>query len=105
MSYIRQLFLAMSLGILLILTGGCSSTATSESTGQYVDNAAITTKVKAKLLNKLGSDGLSIRVKSYKDEVQLSGFVNDQEIKDSAARIALSVDGAKQVKNDIIVKR
>lgn len=105
MSYVGRLYLAISLGIIIVFSSGCSSTRTSESTGQYVDSAAITTKVKAKLLNKLGSEGLSIKVKSYKDEVQLSGFVNDQEVKDSATRIALSVDGARLVKNDIIVKK
>lgn len=96
---------AASLAAIIGFTVGCSATATSESTGQYIDNAAITTKVKAKLLDKLGTKSMSIKVKSYKEEVQLSGFVDNQKIKDQATKITMSVGDVKRVKNDLIVKK
>lgn len=96
---------ASALAAILGFTVGCSATATSESTGQYIDNAAITTKVKAKLLDKLGAKSFSIKVKSYKEEVQLSGFVDSQKIKDQATKITQSVGDVKGVKNDLIVKK
>ena len=92
------------LGVTLAITVGCSATQTSESTGQYIDSAAITTKVKAKLLDKLGTKSLSIKVKSYKEEVQLSGFVDSQKIKVQAAKVAQSVGDVKKVRNDLVVK-
>lgn len=104
MHTIFKSFVTACVGITLIFVMGCSTTKSSESTGQYIDSATITTKVKAKLLDKLGTSSLSIKVKSYKDEVQLSGFVDSQKIKDSAGKITLSVGNVKKVRNDIIVK-
>ncbi len=82
----------------------CSSTSMEESTGEYIDSSAITTKVKSRLFDKLGSDAFSIKVKTYKDHVQLSGFVNAYDIKRKAGTIAYDTIGVKNVRNDLIVK-
>lgn len=82
----------------------CAGTPISESTGQYLDSSAITAKIKAKLVDKLGTKGFSIKVKTYKDQVQLSGFVSNERTKTSAGRIAQSVANVHKVRNDIIVK-
>lgn len=87
----------------LLLTG-CSSTTSSESTGEYVDNTAITTKIKSKLTAQLGTEGLNIKVKSYKGQVQLSGFVKDSEVKQKATNIAMNVNGVEIVHNNLMVK-
>lgn len=83
---------------------GCTSSPTLESTGQYLDNSLITTKVKAKLFAEMKFESVEVKVKSYKDEVQLSGFVDDSRIKTQAEKIAWSVPGVKKVRNDLIVK-
>tara|TARA_Y100000588_G_scaffold391249_1_gene499289 strand:- start:623 stop:991 length:369 start_codon:yes stop_codon:yes gene_type:complete len=90
--------------ILSALVIACSSTPTAESTGEYLDSTAITTKVKAKLLDSFGSKAFKINVKTYKDEVQLSGFVSSERLKKRAGVIAASVANVSQVKNDLIVK-
>lgn len=95
---------AVAISLCALLIGGCSGSKTNESTGQYIDNSVITTKVKTKLFEKLGTDGFAIKVKSYKRDVQLSGFVNSEKIKQNAARIAKSVTGVDTVSNDLIVK-
>ena len=82
----------------------CSSTPSSESTGEYLDSTAVTTKVKAKLVDSLGSKAFKIHVKTYKDEVQLSGFINSEALKRRAGVIAASVADVGQVRNDLIVK-
>ena len=104
MKIINKTLASICLGTSLAVIVGCSATQTSESTGQYIDSATITTKVKAKLLDKLGTKSLSIKVKSYKEEVQLSGFVDSQKIKDQATKITQSVGDVKKVRNDLIVK-
>ena len=83
---------------------GCASTTTHESTGQYVDNTVITTEVKAALANDDFLKSFQISVTSYKDTVQLSGFVNSQAAKDKAGELARKVKGVKKVENDLIVK-
>jgi hyperosmotically inducible protein len=82
----------------------CSSSRTSESTGQYVDSAAITSKVKAALLNDSGLKSFDIGVETYKDVVQLSGFVNSEQVKARAGEVAAGVSGVRTVQNNLVVK-
>jgi osmotically-inducible protein OsmY len=82
----------------------CASTRTHESTGEYVDDSVITSKVKAKLANDDFFKSFQISVETYKGIVQLSGFVNSQQAVNKAGEIVRSVQGVKSVKNDLLVK-
>lgn len=82
----------------------CSATPTQESTGQYLDNAAITAKVKANLVDNLGARSLAIKVNTYKGEVQLSGFVDNAITKRHAGTVAANTMDVKRVRNNLIVK-
>jgi hyperosmotically inducible protein len=92
--------------LLMLITTfvACASTRTRESTGEYVDDSVITTKVKALLANDDFLKSFQISVETYKGIVQLSGFVNSQQAVDKAGQIARSVQGVKSVKNDLNVK-
>jgi osmotically-inducible protein OsmY len=92
--------------VLMLITSfvGCASTPKHESTGEYVDNSVITTKVKALLAEDDFLKSFQISVETYKGIVQLSGFVNSQQAVDKAGQIARSVQGVKSVKNNLIVK-
>ncbi len=83
---------------------GCASTRTHESPGEYIDNSVITTKVKAAILEEPSLKTLQISVKTYKDTVQLSGFVDSAESKQRAGEVAAGVPGVADVQNDLIVK-
>jgi len=83
---------------------GCASTAKQESTGQYIDNSVITSKVKAAIFDEPSLKTMQINVESYKGEVQLSGFVNSAASVQKAGEIARSVQGVVSVKNDLVVK-
>jgi osmotically-inducible protein OsmY len=83
---------------------GCASTPTRESSGQYVDDSAITTKVKAAIFDDPSLKVLQINVETFKGEVQLSGFVDSAQNIRRAGEVARSVTGVKSVKNDLIVK-
>jgi len=91
--------------LMLIATfAACASTRTQESTGEYVDDSVITTKVKAELAGDDFFKSFQISVETYKGVVQLSGFVNSQQAVDKAGQIARSVSGVTSVKNNLIVK-
>lgn len=92
------------LALMTLFVFACSATPQTESTGQFLDSSAITAKVKASLFNELGSSGFNVRVETYKDVVQLSGFVDNQRVRQRAAIIASGVDGVRAVRNAIIVK-
>ncbi len=99
----------MLIGCLVLLMlvaalAACASTRTHESTGEYVDDSVITTKVKVLLAEDDFLKSFQIGVETYKGAVQLSGFVNSQNLVDKAAEITMSVKGVQSVKNNLIVK-
>ena len=95
-----------SLILIMFVTAlvACASTSKHESTGEYVDDSVITTKIKSQLAADDFLKSFQIDVETYKGVVQLSGFVNAQKAVDKAGKIARSVKGVKSVKNDLIVK-
>src|ERR1700677_778252 len=100
----KNIVLAAAVGLGSLGLIGCAATTTQESTGQYVDSSAITTKVKAALLNTPNLNSASISVKTYKGKVQLSGFVDSLAQSTLAQQATASVPGVLNVENDLIVK-
>jgi osmotically-inducible protein OsmY len=98
--------LALSLILIMFMAAlvACASTSKKESTGEYVDDSVITTKVKSQLAADDFLKSFQISVETFKGTVQLSGFVNTIAAVDKAVEIAHSVKGVKYVKNDLIVK-
>lgn len=86
------------------LFAGCAGTPTTESTGEYIDSSAITAKVKAALADDELVKARDVSVETFRGTVQLSGFVATEEQKDRATVVAESVEGVKDVKNNLIVK-
>jgi hyperosmotically inducible protein len=73
-------------------------------TGQYVDDASITTKVKAVLLDDSGLKSFDISVTTSKDVVQLSGVVNSDHARARATEVASGVAGVRGVVNNLAVE-
>jgi hyperosmotically inducible periplasmic protein len=89
----------------LVLLAGCAASASHDSTGQYIDDATITAKVKTQLLTTNGVSGSEIGVETVRGgEVQLSGFARSAQEKSRAGEIARSVPGVTQVHNDIRIR-
>jgi hyperosmotically inducible periplasmic protein len=86
------------------LSTGCAGTATRESTGEYIDDASTTTKVKAAFVKDPLVKALDVNVDTFKGTVQLSGFVDTAEQKARAAQLAAGISGVAAVKNNITVK-
>ena len=96
--------LALGAAGVLSLPTGCAGTATRQSTGEYVDDAAITAKVKTAMVRDDTVKAMQVEVTTFKGNVQLSGFVDTQEQKARAAQIAAGVEGVTNVTNNISVK-
>lgn len=94
----------LSLVIATPMLSGCAATEDRPSTGQYIDDRAITAKVKAELLEDPVTDGLSINVDTFKGEVSLNGFVGSAEEKRHAGDIAKSINGVRTVNNNLEMK-
>ncbi len=101
---IRSMIVAFFIAFIAVSLG-CSSTKTKESTGQFIDDAAITAKVKAKLFDDPVVRGTAISVETFKGTVQLSGFANSKEEANKAESLAKSVEGVRTVRNSIVLKQ
>lgn len=95
---------AALLAVTLVSVVGCASTSQQEGVGEYVDDAVITTKVKAEIFNESTLKSAEINVETFKGVVQLSGFVNSQADINKAVSLARSVKGVTSVKNDMRLK-
>jgi len=89
---------------MMILLVGCASQASRESTGEYIDDTAITAKVKAALVADKEVSALSVNVETFRGVVQLSGFADSQREISRAASVTRGVKGVKSVKNDLRIK-
>lgn len=68
-----------------------------------VNDALITTKVKAALFRDPQASGFQISVNTYRGVVQLSGFVDTIDQKQRAGELAQGIEGVRTVHNDLIV--
>ena len=93
----------LSLALVAVDTG-CAGGRTYESTGEYLDDSVITSKVKASILKDPKLKLLQINVETFKGVVQLSGFVNTNDSAKRAVDLTRRVKGVKQVNNSLIVK-
>ncbi|MGQ0656369.1 MAG: BON domain-containing protein [Betaproteobacteria bacterium] len=92
---------AASLGV-----AGCASDPENRQTaGEYLDDAALTAKVKTAIATDAGArTAAQVNVETYKGTVQLSGFVDNQESAQRAVDAAKKVGGVKSVKNDLRIR-
>jgi osmotically-inducible protein OsmY len=90
--------------VALTALAGCASTTRHESTGQYIDDTAITTSVKAAIFKEPNLKSAEINVETFKGRVQLSGFVSTRANIDRAVQVAQGVNGVTSVANDMRVK-
>jgi osmotically-inducible protein OsmY len=89
---------------LIMALASCAGTRTKESTGEYVDDSVITSRVKAALVADPVTKAREISVETFKGTVQLSGFVTTAQEKDKAGEIARKTKGVVDVKNNIAIK-
>jgi hyperosmotically inducible periplasmic protein len=84
---------------------GVTVKGSPSTAGTKIDDATVTMRVKSALLADSNIKSLDISVVTFKGEVQLSGFVNNQSQIDQAAQIARAADGASGVKNELRIKQ
>jgi len=104
MQNIRQLTKFMAVAILAVSLTACAMFSGRESAGEYVDDAAITSKVKAEILEDPALKVLEVNVETMQGVVQLSGFVDSQQSEAKAVDIVRHVHGVKSVKDDLVVR-
>ena len=97
--------LMLAIAAALMAMSGCTASPRQASAGQYIDDSATTTKVKAAIFNDATLTSTEINVETFKGAVQLSGFVNSQADIQRAVAVAGGVSGVTSVKNDMRLKQ
>ncbi len=87
----------------LVVMTGCQS-MTGETAGENVDDASITTAVKAKLAAEKAASLTQIGVETTLRVVHLTGVVANDAHRQRAGELAGSVKGVREVRNDIQVR-
>ena len=94
----------LAAAVALIALPGCAVTRDQQTVGAYIDDATITTQVKAKMAENTTVDAAAISVETLNGTVQLSGFAKSQAEKSAAETAARSIKGVKSVKNSVVVR-
>ncbi|MDP1535039.1 MAG: BON domain-containing protein [Rubrivivax sp.] len=101
---IRNTLAAIVAAVALLSATGCAVTRGQESVGAYLDDTAITTAVKGRMIDNKSVDGTSIKVETLNGTVMLSGFAKNMDERTVAESLAWKTDGVKSVKNAIAVR-
>lgn len=100
---LRILALALLTGASLAVTG-CAVVRDQQTVGAYIDDAALTTEIKAKFVEDKTVDAAAIKVETLNGTVVLSGFAKSNAERIQAETIARNVKGVRQVRNTLIVR-
>ncbi len=103
MRSMKAIVLALAAAFGAAQLAGCASEPAQRSTGRFIDDAALTSKVKIALARDKDVPAHDVNVTTYRGVVQLSGFVANEEVARKAGDIARGVDGVQQVYNDVRV--
>jgi hyperosmotically inducible protein len=100
----RKPYVCVMLLFCAIALAACQTPA-GRSAGQVVDDATITTEIKAKLLGDSLTKGFAVSVQTFEGTVTLIGSVDTEQQKAKAAEIAGTVRGVKKVNNLVTIKK
>jgi len=104
MKHARALAFAAVAGMTIVTATGCSVARNQQTAGSYIDDAGITTAVKAKMAEDKSVAATSISVETLNGTVQLSGFAKSQAEKNQAESIARNTNNVREVRNSIVVR-
>jgi hyperosmotically inducible periplasmic protein len=88
----------------LLATTGCAVVRDQQTVGSYIDDATLTTRVKARFAEDPTVSAMAIKVETMEGVVQLSGFAKSLDEKFKAEQIARKTSGVRDVRNDIVVQ-
>lgn len=101
-------FKFLSLACIILLAASlvaCAGDAQQRSTGEYIDDSAITARITTALINDPDISAAEIDVEVYRGAVQLGGFVSSQTAIDKAVQVTREVDGVERVENNMQIRQ
>lgn len=100
----RALIIAALTTTTLFVSGCATNNREQSAVGQLVDDAKITTQIKARYAESPVVRALAIKVDTDNGHVTLSGYAKSSEEKTTAETIARNVPHVRSVKNNIVIR-
>lgn len=88
----------------LLASVACATSGTRRSTGAYIDDSVVTAKVKTALIENPTTKAYQIDVETNEGVVLLNGFVDTSESRSTATTVAKTVQGVREVRNNLEIK-
>ncbi len=104
MQQVKRVFQTLLSALVVSAILGCAGNAQRQTTGEYVDDSWITSKIKAAFVEDKTLNAPEINIETHKGAVQLSGVVSDTDDVEHAADVARSIKGVASVENNLQVK-
>jgi osmotically-inducible protein OsmY len=102
MAVARKYLLWIMVAVFVGTAAACAPTPERRGTGEVVDDAGLTARVKTAIAKAEGISGAAqINVTTYRGEVQLSGFLENEDMIRRAGEAARTVAGVTRVRNDL----
>ncbi len=87
------------------LLAGCTTAPRQQPAAEAIEDGVVTAKIKAKLTDDPVTKAHGIIVETFKGVVQLSGFVETDEVRARALQLAQDTEGVKNVRDAMEVRR
>ncbi len=100
----KVIFVAVLIVFGLALFSGCA-TMKGETTGEYIDDSTITTKVNEVIVKDPDAHYFKIDVTTTKGDVVLTGFVNSRETEARLVSKIREIRGVKAVKSLLKIEK
>lgn len=104
MKNLRNYLTVVLLAFAMVAVVGCAAPSKQQTAGEYIDDAVVTTRVKAAIFDDAELRVNEIKVETFDGVVQLSGFVSTQANVNRAVQVVRGIEGVRSVKNDMVVK-
>jgi hyperosmotically inducible periplasmic protein len=102
--HVNSILTSTMISLALVLTSGCAVVRDQQSVGEYVDDSALTARVKGKFAEDKAVSAMAISVETFNGVVQLSGAAKSHEERSQAEALASKTSGVKSVRNAIMVR-
>lgn len=101
---IRARAASSAAAILVLLLAGCGTLPSQQSTREAIDDGVVTARIKERLTEDPLTKLHTIKVKTFRGNVQLSGFVETVQVRARALELAKDVSGVKRVRDAMDVR-
>jgi len=93
-----------TLVIVLAQLSGCMQLPTQQPTAEAIEDGVVTARIKERLTEDPVTKQHLIKVETFRGSVELSGFVETEQVRARALELARDVSGVKRVRDAMDVR-